>query len=186
MRWGAPRRIPCTLIWAQPWEGASKFPKVPASRAQEFLAAPAESSVGRGILSRRVTPRAAPDAPAPWCWPMALAAAPEAEGRREAVSPAQDIAAGVDGPPPARRPFLQPLPVRPAAPAGTRREEEGATTNSLLDSLDVEGDPDAEAAWKGESQRRIAQLDSKAVSPIPWTEVRSRLMATLHCSPRGL
>ena len=29
-------------------------------------------------------------------------------------------------------------------------------------------------------QRRVAELDSKAVSPIPWAEVRSRLMATLR------
>lgn len=59
-------------------------------------------------------------------------------------------------------------------------EARAAMADSLLDSLDTEVDEDAEAAWRREVQRRIAQLDSKAVSPIPWTEVRSRLMATLR------
>jgi putative addiction module component (TIGR02574 family) len=59
-------------------------------------------------------------------------------------------------------------------------EARAALADSLLDSLDVEVDEDAEAAWQREIQRRIAELDSKAVSPIPWTEVRSRLMATLR------
>jgi putative addiction module component (TIGR02574 family) len=55
-------------------------------------------------------------------------------------------------------------------------EARAALADSLLDSLDVEVDADAEAAWQREIQRRVAELDSKAVSPIPWSEVRSRLM----------
>lgn len=59
-------------------------------------------------------------------------------------------------------------------------EARAALADSLLDSLDKEVDDDADAVWQREIQRRMAELDSKAVSPIPWTEVRSRLMATLR------
>ena len=58
-------------------------------------------------------------------------------------------------------------------------EARAALADSLLDSLDTEVDADAEAAWQIEIQRRVAELDSKTVSPRPWVEVRSRLMATL-------
>jgi len=59
-------------------------------------------------------------------------------------------------------------------------EARAALANSLLDSLDTEVDADAEAAWQIQIQRRAAELDSKTVSPLPWAEVRSRLMATLR------
>lgn len=59
-------------------------------------------------------------------------------------------------------------------------EARAALADSLLDSLDTEVDPDAEAAWQIEIQRRVAALDSKSVTPIPWAEVRSRLMATIR------
>jgi len=58
-------------------------------------------------------------------------------------------------------------------------EARAAIADSLLDSLDAEVDADAEAAWQIEIQRRVAQLDSKVVSTLPWAEVRARLMATL-------
>ncbi len=57
-------------------------------------------------------------------------------------------------------------------------EARAALADSLLESLDTEIDADAEGAWRTEIRRRAAELDSKAVSPIPWAEVRSRLMAT--------
>jgi putative addiction module component (TIGR02574 family) len=63
-----------------------------------------------------------------------------------------------------------------ALPADVR----AALADSLLGSLDTEVDEDAEAAWQIEIERRVAELDSQAVSPVPWAEVRSRLMATLH------
>jgi putative addiction module component (TIGR02574 family) len=62
-------------------------------------------------------------------------------------------------------------------------EARAALADSLLDSLDAEVDEDAEAAWQLEIQRRLADLDSKAVTPLPWAEVRSRLMATLRNDP---
>jgi len=58
-------------------------------------------------------------------------------------------------------------------------EARAALVDSLLDSLDTEVDADAEAASQIEIRRRAAEIDSKVVSPIPWAEVRSRLMATL-------
>jgi putative addiction module component (TIGR02574 family) len=63
-----------------------------------------------------------------------------------------------------------------ALPADAR----AALADSLLGSLDTEVDVDAEAAWQVEIERRVAELDSQTVSPLPWAEVRSRLMATLR------
>ena len=54
-------------------------------------------------------------------------------------------------------------------------EARAALADCLLESLNA----DAETAWRIEIQRRIAELDSKAVSPLSWLEVRSRLMAAL-------
>jgi putative addiction module component (TIGR02574 family) len=59
-------------------------------------------------------------------------------------------------------------------------EVRAALADSLLGSLDTEVDADAEAAWQIEIQPRVAKLDSQTVSPLPWAEVRSRLMATLR------
>jgi putative addiction module component (TIGR02574 family) len=50
-----------------------------------------------------------------------------------------------------------------------------ALAGSLLDSLDTEVDEDAEAAWAAEVNWRAAELDSGAVTTIPWAEVRRRL-----------
>ena len=50
-----------------------------------------------------------------------------------------------------------------------------ALAGSLLDSLDTEVDEDAEAAWATEINRRVAELDSGGVKPVPWAEVRRRL-----------
>ena len=58
-------------------------------------------------------------------------------------------------------------------------EARAALADSLLESLDTQVDEDAEAAWRIEIQRRVAELDSSAASPVPWAEVRSRLMAAL-------
>jgi putative addiction module component (TIGR02574 family) len=43
-------------------------------------------------------------------------------------------------------------------------EARAALAGSLLDSLDAEVDEDAEAAWATEVNRRVAELDSGAVS----------------------
>jgi putative addiction module component (TIGR02574 family) len=56
-------------------------------------------------------------------------------------------------------------------------EARAALAGSLLDSLDTDVDEDAEAAWAAEINRRVAELDSGAVTTIPWAEVRRRLSA---------
>jgi len=61
--------------------------------------------------------------------------------------------------------------------ARTPIEARAALAGSLLESLDVEVDQDAEAAWAIEVNRRLAELDSGAVKMIPWAEVRRRLAA---------
>jgi putative addiction module component (TIGR02574 family) len=45
----------------------------------------------------------------------------------------------------------------------------------LIDSLDENQDAGVQSAWSDEISRRLDELDSGAVKPIPWTEVRRRL-----------
>jgi len=52
--------------------------------------------------------------------------------------------------------------------------------DSLIGSLDVEVDEDAEEAWREEIYRRLQQIDSGAVKPIPWDDARRRLRARLE------
>jgi putative addiction module component (TIGR02574 family) len=59
-------------------------------------------------------------------------------------------------------------------------EVRAALVDSLLETLDTEVDKGAEEAWQREILRRLSELDSNAVSTIPWAEARSRLMNTLR------
>ncbi|MFB3920377.1 MAG: addiction module protein [Terriglobia bacterium] len=59
-------------------------------------------------------------------------------------------------------------------------EARAALADSLLGSLDQEVDADAEQAWQKEIERRVAELDSRAMRTVTWSEVRSRLMATIR------
>ena len=43
----------------------------------------------------------------------------------------------------------------------------------LLESLDAQVDEDAERAWADEIERRLNDLDSGKVKPIPWPEARA-------------
>ena len=54
-------------------------------------------------------------------------------------------------------------------------QDRAALAEALLASLDEDVDDDAEAAWRSEVERRIAELDSGSVSSIPWHAVRQRL-----------
>ena len=56
-------------------------------------------------------------------------------------------------------------------------EARAALAGLLLESLDTEVDEDAEVAWAIEVNRRVAELDSRAVKTVPWAEVRRRLTA---------
>jgi putative addiction module component (TIGR02574 family) len=54
-------------------------------------------------------------------------------------------------------------------------EDRAALAEALIASLEEQSDDDAKAAWKSEIKRRISELDTGAVSSIPWPEVRRRL-----------
>ena len=60
-------------------------------------------------------------------------------------------------------------------------EHDRATLAGLLiESLESEPDPDVEAAWAAEIERRVADLESGTVKTIPWEEVRQRLLGRLN------
>lgn len=56
-------------------------------------------------------------------------------------------------------------------------QDRASVAGALIESLDVsaDADDDAEDAWSREIERRVAELESAAVTAIPWTEVRERL-----------
>ncbi len=54
-------------------------------------------------------------------------------------------------------------------------EERAALMRLLIDALDSETEEGVDDAWRVEIERRMAELDSGAVEPIPWEEVRARL-----------
>jgi putative addiction module component (TIGR02574 family) len=58
-------------------------------------------------------------------------------------------------------------------------EARAALAGSLLDSLDETVDATAEEAWNREIVRRIEELDSRKVKPIPWAEARRQISAIL-------
>jgi putative addiction module component (TIGR02574 family) len=45
----------------------------------------------------------------------------------------------------------------------------------LLETLDIEQETGVEVAWLEEIERRVADLDSGTVKPVPWPEVRARV-----------
>lgn len=59
-------------------------------------------------------------------------------------------------------------------------EGRAALATSLLDSLDTTVDESASAAWDEEISRRVVELDSKKISPVPWSEVRKRLLKNVR------
>jgi putative addiction module component (TIGR02574 family) len=54
-------------------------------------------------------------------------------------------------------------------------EARAALAGSLLESLDISVDEDAEAAWELEIARRVQDLDASKSRPIPWAEARRRI-----------
>jgi putative addiction module component (TIGR02574 family) len=59
-------------------------------------------------------------------------------------------------------------------------EARAALAGSLLESLDDKLDAGAEEEWKQEIARRIAELDSGKVKPIPWAEARRQISAMMN------
>lgn len=55
-------------------------------------------------------------------------------------------------------------------------ENDRATLAGLLfESIEAEPDPDVNAAWEVEIERRLNQLESGEVELIPWDEVKQKL-----------
>ena len=55
-------------------------------------------------------------------------------------------------------------------------EARAALAGSLIESLDETVDEDAEAAWAGEIDRRIRDLDSGKAKTIPWAKARRMIL----------
>ena len=51
---------------------------------------------------------------------------------------------------------------------------------TLLQSLDVDDEPDLEAAWALEIERRLRDVEAGRAKLIPWDQVRRRLRAGLR------
>ena len=45
----------------------------------------------------------------------------------------------------------------------------------LLDSLDASTEGNVDEAWRAEIERRMHELDTGAVTPVAWEQVRARL-----------
>ena len=58
-------------------------------------------------------------------------------------------------------------------------EARAALAGPLLESLDDTVDERAEEEWSKKITRRIAELDSGKVKPIPWAEARRQISAIL-------
>jgi putative addiction module component (TIGR02574 family) len=59
-------------------------------------------------------------------------------------------------------------------------EARAALAGALLDSLDEAVEASVEAEWDREIARRIEELDSGKVKPIPWAEARQQIAAALN------
>ena len=46
---------------------------------------------------------------------------------------------------------------------------------ALIASLDVPADRDIEIAWQADIDKRLREIDSGAVTCVPWEEIRDRL-----------
>ncbi len=53
--------------------------------------------------------------------------------------------------------------------------DRASVAGALIESLETEIDPGAEAAWDAEIRRRVEKLDSGSANLVPWSEVRERL-----------
>lgn len=56
-------------------------------------------------------------------------------------------------------------------------EERAALAGELIQSLDHDVDPDAEAAWSEEIRARLERVDGGTAETIPWSKARRRVHA---------
>ena len=55
--------------------------------------------------------------------------------------------------------------------------ERAALAGELISSLDVDVDPDAEAAWSAEVRERLERVKAGRASTVGWAEARRRIHA---------
>jgi len=55
--------------------------------------------------------------------------------------------------------------------------DRAALAGLLIETLDPVSEPDVEAAWSEEIERRLAEVDAGTVELISWEEVRAELFA---------
>jgi hypothetical protein len=60
-----------------------------------------------------------------------------------------------------------------------------ALTAELIATLDDASEPDAEAHWSTEIRKRLEEVDSGTVRPIPWSEARRRIFAAAGRDPNA-
>jgi hypothetical protein len=60
-----------------------------------------------------------------------------------------------------------------------------ALAAELIATLDDKNDPDAEALWSVEIRKRLDEIDSGAVRPVPWSEARRRIFAAAGRDPNS-
>jgi putative addiction module component (TIGR02574 family) len=56
-------------------------------------------------------------------------------------------------------------------------EERAALAGELIESLDTDVDPDAEAAWAEEIRARVGEIESGRAKTTSWSEARRRIHA---------
>ena len=59
-------------------------------------------------------------------------------------------------------------------------QDRAALAGLLIESLEGESDDEVAAAWKGEIERRVAELEAGTVQTVPWEDVRRRLLDRLN------
>jgi putative addiction module component (TIGR02574 family) len=64
-------------------------------------------------------------------------------------------------------------------------EERAELAHSLLESLHEEADPDAEAAWISELDRRAQAVADGTAQLVDWEEARERITARLKARREG-
>jgi len=62
-------------------------------------------------------------------------------------------------------------------------DERAALAGELIESLDAEVDPDAEAAWSAEIRARLQRVDAGEAKTVPWAEARRRILAAAGRGP---
>lgn len=63
-------------------------------------------------------------------------------------------------------------------------EERAALAGELIQSLDHEVDPNAEAAWSAEIRSRLDRVGAGTATTVSWAEARRRIHAAAQRGPR--